>query len=116
MKFNDIVLVSSMAAFLFIGWIMLDMPTVKEHKYVPVEHSTVIVDPVILNMNELEFVEAFYIMRVAKGTYADFYWNNTLYNTCYEEEATIAPDRCKGVLTYLNQGRIEAWQRSKKED
>ena len=116
-KHYSIVMLLSISTLLFVGWVMLGMPSsIVEHRYVAVENTTVIKDPVILELNDLEFEEAFYIMRVAKGTYSDFYWNGILYNTCYEEEAAIAPDRCKGVLTYLNQERIAAWQKTRKED
>ena len=102
MKHNNIVMMCTMAVFLFMGWILLNSPNiiVHEERYLPVENTTVIADPVFVDIDELSFQDAFDLTRIAKGPYSIFYWQGNIYHTCHEDELELYPDKCNRNISY----------------
>ena len=101
-SYNNLIMMGVMVTFLFIGWILLNAPNiiVHEERYVPVENTTVIADPVFVDMDSLSFKEAFELTRIAKGPYSVFYWQGNIFNTCHPEELELHPDKCNRNIDY----------------
>ena len=95
-------MICTMAVFLFMGWILLNSPNiiVHEERYLPVENTTVIADPVFVDIDELSFQDAFDLTRIAKGPYSIFYWQGNIYHTCHEDELELHPDKCNRNISY----------------
>ena len=101
-SYNNWIMAGVMVTFLYMGWILLNSPNiiVHEERYVPVENTTVIADPVFVDIDELSFQDAFNLTRIAKGPYSTFYWRDNLYNTCHPEELEMHHDKCNGTINY----------------
>lgn len=101
-SYNNWVMGGVMLVFLYIGWILLNAPhiIVSEERYLPVENTTVIADPVFVDMDSLSFKEAFDLSRIAKGPYSTFYWQDNMYNTCHPEEVQMHPELCNKTDDY----------------
>ena len=102
MKNDTKVMIGTLCTFLFMGWILLNAPNViqYEESYIPVSNTTVIADPVWVEVDDLTFEDAFELNRIAKGPYMLFWWQGNEYHTCHEEEVKAHPDKCLGDNVY----------------
>ena len=101
-SYNNWIMGAVMITFLFMGWILLNSPNiiVHEERYIPTENTTIIADPVFIEVDDLSFEDAFNVNRIAKGPYSVFYWQGNIYNTCHPEELEMHPDKCNRNISY----------------